>query len=60
LRNRFLYGTHLPDLAGLLLGSGNRVRHIRIEDAGNPYESGGRKRTILRAVSKNRRSRRPL
>ncbi|MGA8576537.1 MAG: DUF1801 domain-containing protein [Candidatus Cybelea sp.] len=28
----FLYGVDLPDPEGLLQGSGNRVRHIRIED----------------------------
>ncbi len=28
----FLYGAHLPDPEHLLQGSGNRVRHIRLED----------------------------
>lgn len=72
----FLYGVDVPDPEGLLQGSGNQVRHIRIEDertlekrgiralikaavevAGNPY-AGARGRTIVRAVSKNRRPRR--
>jgi hypothetical protein len=29
----FLYGVHLPDPEGMLQGSGNRVRHIRIANA---------------------------
>lgn len=28
----FLYGAQLPDPGGILAGSGNRVRHIRIEN----------------------------
>ena len=29
----FLWGVHLPDPRRVLAGSGNRVRHVRIEDA---------------------------
>ncbi|HEX3458668.1 MAG TPA: DUF1801 domain-containing protein [Candidatus Baltobacteraceae bacterium] len=73
----FLYGARLSDPGGVLAGSGNQVRHIRLENgrtldrpevkammkaavawAGDPYDAGARPRTIVRAVSANRRPRR--
>jgi hypothetical protein len=73
----FLYGARLPDPDGLLAGSGNQVRHIRLEDArtlerpkvrammnaavawaGDPFDPSTPRRTIVRAVSANRRPRR--
>jgi hypothetical protein len=73
----FLRGAHLPDADHLLQGSGNQVRHIRlesaatlkkrdvralmsvaIEDALTPFDETRRGKTIVRAISKNRRPRR--
>jgi len=73
----FLYGARLADPERLLAGSGNQVRHIRLEDArtldrpevrslmkaavawaGDPYDATAPARTIVRAVSANRRPRR--
>jgi hypothetical protein len=75
----FLYGARLTDPEHLLQGSGNQVRHIRlesaatlkqrgvralmnvaIEDAVAPFDGTRRGRTIVRAVSKNRRPRRVI
>jgi|SRR5580698_230228 hypothetical protein len=72
----FLQGARLPDPAGLLQGSGNQVRHIRLEsattlnrpgvralmkaaviDAGAAFDDPRPARTIIRAISKNRRPR---
>ncbi|HEY1653682.1 MAG TPA: hypothetical protein VGF86_01055 [Candidatus Tumulicola sp.] len=73
----FLFGVHLPDPHHILAGSGNRVRHLRIENdetqrpevralvdaaiarCARPFESPGAGRVIVRAISKNRRPRRP-
>ncbi len=74
----FLWGVHLPDPRRVLAGSGNRVRHVRIEDAATlkkpevralvraavaraskPFDRHGPGRLIVRAISKNRRPRRP-
>jgi hypothetical protein len=74
----FLWGVRLSDPNGLLAGSGNQVRHIRLEnaatlkkrgvralitaaidDAGDPFDPAQPGETIVRAISKNRRPRRP-
>jgi hypothetical protein len=74
----FLWGVRLADPDGLLAGSGNQVRHIRLEnaatlkkrgvralitaaidDAGDPFDPAQPGKTIVRAISKNRRPRHP-
>lgn len=71
-------GPDLPDPAGLLRGSGNVVRHIRLTSAAEldtppvlaliresleradvPIDPKGRRRLVIRSISKKQRPRRP-
>ena len=51
-----LHGKHLPDPVGLLQGSGNRVRHFRLDDRAVMLETPA-VRALIAEVSSSRRCR---
>ena len=58
----FIYGVALADPHGLLLGSGNQGRFIRVEAAiaetDTPLPTRGKGYTVIKSISPNRRRRR--
>jgi hypothetical protein len=54
----FLHGATLRDPKGILLGSGNQTRFIRLAQSKTSMRMTGRRRLIIRSVSATRRTRR--